>query len=63
MVALDTALTPELRAEGLAREVVRRIQDLRKSGGFDIADRVVTYYSASPELAGAINTYAEYLEG
>jgi isoleucyl-tRNA synthetase len=62
VVALDTALTPELRAEGLAREVVRRIQDLRKSGGFDISDRVVTYYSASPELAGAINHHRDYLK-
>jgi len=62
VVALDTALTPDLRAEGLARETVRRIQDLRKSGGFEISDRVVTYYSASPELAGAINSYGEYLK-
>ncbi len=62
VVALDTALTPELRAEGLAREVVRRIQDLRKSGGFDISDRVVTYYSASPVLAGAISQYGDYLK-
>ena len=62
VVALDTALTPELRTEGLAREVVRRIQDLRKSGGFYISDRVLTYYSASPELAGAIHQYGEYLQ-
>jgi hypothetical protein len=62
VVALDTALTPELRAEGLAREVVRRIQDLRKSGGFDITDRVLTYYSASPELAGAMHQFGDYLQ-
>jgi isoleucyl-tRNA synthetase len=62
VVALDTTLTPELKAEGLAREVVRRIQDLRKSAGFDIADRVVTYYASSPGLADAITGYASYIK-
>jgi hypothetical protein len=61
VVALDTAITPELRAEGLAREVVRRIQDLRKSAGFDIADRVTTRYSATAVLADAIGKYQEYI--
>jgi hypothetical protein len=61
VVALDTAITPELRAEGLAREVVRRIQDLRKSAGFDIADRVTTTYSASADLADAIEKYQDYI--
>jgi isoleucyl-tRNA synthetase len=58
-VALDTALTPELEQEGLAREVIRRIQDLRKSAGFNIADRIETTYRASPRLAQAITAYAE----
>jgi isoleucyl-tRNA synthetase len=49
-VAVDATLTPELRLEGLAREVVRRIQAMRKDAGFDIADRI-TYYVASGELA------------
>jgi isoleucyl-tRNA synthetase len=62
VVALDTAITPELRAEGLAREVVRRIQDLRKSARFDISDRVVTHYVASSDLAGAIAQYAGYVK-
>src|SRR5579859_709206 len=62
VVALDTALTPELRAEGLAREVVRRIQDQRKAAGFEISDRVITYYTASPALAGAIRQHADYLK-
>ncbi len=48
-VAVDAAVTPELRAEGLAREVVRRIQAMRKDAGFDIADRITTYYQASGE--------------
>ena len=62
VVALDTNLTPELRAEGLAREVVRRIQDLRKGGGFEIADRIVTYYTSSPGLSDAIVGYASYIK-
>ncbi|MGH2521789.1 MAG: DUF5915 domain-containing protein, partial [Anaerolineales bacterium] len=63
VVALDTAITPELRAEGWAREVVRRVQDLRKSAGFDIADRIRTYYIASAGLAEAVTTHADYIKG
>jgi isoleucyl-tRNA synthetase len=43
-VAVDATLTPELRLEGLAREVVRRIQDMRKKAGFNIEDRITTFY-------------------
>ena len=63
VVALDTVITPELRAEGLAREFVRRVQDLRKTGGFDISDRVVTYYTASADLAEAISKFGDYIKG
>jgi len=63
VVALDTAITPELRAEGWAREVVRRIQDLRKTAGFDIADRITTYYLPSEGVKQAIETYADYIKG
>jgi isoleucyl-tRNA synthetase len=63
VVALDTSLTPELRAEGLAREVVRRVQDLRKTAGFDISDRVRTHYQASEGLSEAIAAHAEYIKG
>jgi isoleucyl-tRNA synthetase len=63
VVALDTAVTPELRAEGWAREIVRRVQDLRKSAGFEISDRVFTYYTATPGLAEAIAVHGDYLKG
>jgi isoleucyl-tRNA synthetase len=63
VVALDTAVTPELRAEGLAREFVRRVQDLRKTAGFDVADRIATYYEASDGLAEAVAKFAEYIRG
>jgi isoleucyl-tRNA synthetase len=62
VVALDTAVTPALKAEGLAREFVRRVQDLRKTAGFDIADRIATYFIASPELAAAVMAHAEYIQ-
>ena len=53
-VVLDTHLTPELRREGLAREVVRRIQSARKAAGYNIEDRIEVRYTADGELAVAI---------
>jgi isoleucyl-tRNA synthetase len=41
---MDINLTPELLAEGVAREIVRRLQTMRRSAGFDIADHITTYY-------------------
>ncbi len=43
LVGIDTTLTPELKAEGTAREFVHRVQNMRKSAGFAIEDRIVTY--------------------
>ncbi len=61
IVAVDTRITSELRAEGLAREVVRRIQNLRKEAGFNLDDRIETVYQAEGELAEAIAAWREYL--
>jgi len=61
LAALVTELTPELIAEGLAREFVRRVQDLRKSADLDIADRINLFYTASPVLAQAVETYRDYI--
>lgn len=63
LAALKTDLTPELEREGLAREFVRRVQDLRKSSGLDISDRITVRYSASPKLVEAITTFADYIMG
>ena len=60
-VAVDATLTPELKAEGLAREVVRRIQAMRKDAGFDISDRITTYYQAGDELAGVFQRWENYI--
>jgi isoleucyl-tRNA synthetase len=62
VVALDTTVTPELRAEGLAREFVRRVQDLRKTAGFDIADRIETYYSGSPGISASAAQFSDYIK-
>jgi len=60
-VAVDTALTPELTAEGLARDVVRRVQNLRKEAGFNLDDRIVTTYEADAELAAAVEAWHEFI--
>jgi isoleucyl-tRNA synthetase len=60
-VAIDTRLTPELRKEGLARDIVRRIQNQRKESGFDIDDRIETYYQAGSELAEVFKDFREYI--
>ena len=60
-VAIDAALTPELRAEGLVREFVRRVQDLRKSAGLEVSDRIRLAVQASPTLAEALATWREYI--
>ena len=61
-VAVSTDLTPDLRAEGWGRELVRRIQVMRKTAGFDISDRIATYVVADGELADAVNTWADYIK-
>jgi isoleucyl-tRNA synthetase len=61
LVAVNTTLTPELRHEGLARELVRRIQNLRKEAGFDVADRIRVNYTASRGLERAIHEFQNYV--
>jgi isoleucyl-tRNA synthetase len=60
-VAVDTVLTPDLVAEGLAREVIRRVQSLRKEAGFNLDDRIVTTYQAEGELAEAIEAWRDHI--
>ncbi len=61
-VAVDTVVTPALRTEGLARELVRRIQVMRKDAGFNIEDRIVTYHVEEGELADVVREWAEYIK-
>lgn len=57
-VALDLELTPELVRAGLAREVVRAVQEARKSSGFEVTDRISLAWAAGGELAEAIEQHA-----
>jgi isoleucyl-tRNA synthetase len=63
LAALVTDLTPELVHEGLAREFVRRVQDLRKNAGLDISDRIKVQYQASTGLAEALVNFKDYVMG
>jgi isoleucyl-tRNA synthetase len=64
LVALDTSLTPELIEEGLARELVRNIQDARKSAGFDISDRIAVYLGGAADndaVEKVIQRWGDYI--
>jgi len=62
LVAVPTEIPPELVAEGMAREVVRRLQTMRRSAGFDIADYITTYYQGEAYVKQVIETFAEYIK-
>ena len=63
-VALDLSVTPSLRAEGLAREVIRRVQEARKASGLAVTDRIDLRWSASSdELSSALAVHADLIAG
>lgn len=62
-VALDITVTEELRLEGLARELVNRIQNIRKSSGFDITDKITIAVLSSEDMDPAIRAYSSYIAG
>jgi isoleucyl-tRNA synthetase len=61
VAALVTELTPELAQEGLAREFVRRVQDLRKTANLDVADRIELFVEASAGLRSAVEAHRDYV--
>ena len=62
MVAVDSTITPELAEEGLARELVHRIQNLRRSAQFELTDRIVTYYDAPAEIGSVMQgNFSSYI--
>lgn len=61
-VALDTVLTDGLIDEGLAREFVNRVQNLRKNSGFEVTDRIKVYYISSQRLTKALQRMADYIK-
>ena len=60
-VALDTVVTEELRREGIARELVSKIQNIRKSSGFEITDKIKVSLSKNEQTDGAVKEYNTYI--
>jgi isoleucyl-tRNA synthetase len=59
VVVLDTVVTPELAAEGLARDVVRAVQQARRDAGFDVSDRIRLTLGGSDRLQAAVQAHRE----
>jgi isoleucyl-tRNA synthetase len=63
LVALDTAVTPELAAEGTARDVVRTVQQARRDAGLAVSDRISLLIGADGPVAEAVSSHAEFVAG
>ena len=61
-VALDVTITEELRKEGIARELVNRIQNLRKDSGFEVTDRIDVLLQKDDNIITAVNTNLSYIK-
>ena len=60
-VALDMTITDELMQEGLAREIVNRVQNLRKTGGFEVTDRIELLVEKNDKIDAAIEKFGDYI--
>lgn len=63
LVALDVQLTPELIHEGLAREIIRRIQVMRKDAGLEVSDHILLYYQTDAEIAQVLRDFDASIRG
>ena len=61
-VALEVDLTDELKREGMARELINRIQNLRKETGFEITDRIIVTVQPNEEAVAAIDSFGEFIK-
>ncbi len=61
-VALDVTITDDLQKEGIARELVNRIQNLRKDSGFELTDRIAVQFQKDEQIVNAIETNLEYIK-
>jgi isoleucyl-tRNA synthetase len=61
-VGVDVVITKELAAEGVARELVRRIQNMRRDAGFDISDKITVFYQAEGTIHHVFENWAEYIK-
>ena len=62
-VALEVELNDDLRNEGMARELINRVQNMRKEAGFEITDRICVYVSHNDAMEKAIDNYSDYIKG
>ena len=62
-VALDIELTDALKEEGVAREIINRIQNLRKTSGLEITDRIVLHIERNDNINSAVEHFREYISG
>lgn len=60
-VALDPEITEELRKEGVVRDLIRLVQNLRKESGLEVSDRIALYVDAGPEVNEAVEMFEDYL--
>ena len=60
-VALDVEVTDDLRREGIAREIVKKIQAIRKDSGFEIVDRIAVTLSANEASDAAVEQFRDYI--
>ena len=60
-VALDIHVTPELKLEGIARELINRIQNLRKESGFEVTDKIELTVGRHPDLTEALEKFGDYI--
>ncbi|MDE6796327.1 MAG: isoleucine--tRNA ligase, partial [Muribaculaceae bacterium] len=60
-VALDVTVTPELKNEGMARELINRIQNIRKGNDFKITDKIEVVLSDVPEIRDAVEAFGDYI--
>ena len=61
-IILNTELTNDLIMEGIARELISKVQNLRKTKDFDIADRITLYYNGDDEVTEAVNMFEEFIK-
>ena len=61
IVAINTNISPEMLKEGVARELVHRIQNMRRNAGFNISDKISIYYKCDKGLSEIINEFDNYI--
>jgi isoleucyl-tRNA synthetase len=61
-VALEVELTDELKNEGMARELINRIQNIRKESGFEITDRINVTIAPNDDVKKAVDSFADYIK-